>query len=57
MFTNCILALSEVFNIAVIIFMIVCKLNPKLLENEKVNWIYEFVVGYREDEEELYEIA
>ena len=34
-----------------IIFYIVCKLHPSILQNETVYFVYDFIVGYQSSKE------
>ena len=55
-FFDGVMAVIGIWSYATIIFTVACKLFPKLLENEKIEMVYNFIIG-KDDDEETYEIA
>lgn len=48
-FFNCFMAVVGIVCDLTIIFWVACKVKPSLLDNEKIEAIYNFIVGYDPD--------
>ena len=55
MFFNCCMAVVGIVCDLAIIFLIACKAKPSILDNERIEAIYDFIVGYDPDTDEVYE--
>lgn len=54
-FFNCFMAFVGIVCDLTIIFWVACKVKPSLLDNEKIEAIYDLIVGYDPDTDEVYE--
>ena len=54
-FFNCFMAVVGIVCDLTLIFLVACKVKPSLLDNEKIEDIYDFIVGYDPDTDEVYE--
>lgn len=54
-FFNCFMAVVGIVCGLTIIFWVACKVKPSLLDNERIEAIYDFIVGYDPDTDEVYE--
>ena len=54
-FFNCFMAFVGIVCDLTIIFWVACKVKPSMLDNERIEAIYDFIVGYDPDTDEVYE--